>query len=224
MLVQMEGMISRLERKKAGRNRVKVCLGDRASFTLALALAGQLSVGQYLTEVEVDSLLQEDSYQSGLDIAFRLLAYRPRSQKEIDRHLQKRGVDAEVRDAVLVRLESNDLVDDEAFASYWVENRERFAPRSHRALRHELRAKGVSMDIIHRVLEDVDEEDSAYRAADAKMRKLGSLDGNASSDKLKRHLGRRGFSYSIVRAAVDRLFEEGRDQGLASRNTSNIKS
>lgn len=210
--MQMEGMISRIERKKAGRNRVKVYLDDRVSFTLTRALAGQLSVGQYLTQEEVDSLLQEDGCQSALDIAFRLLAYRPRSRKEIDRHLQKRGVDTASRDAVLMRLETNELVDDEAFAKYWVENRERFAPRSHRALGHELRAKGVSMDIIRQVLEDVDEYESAYRAAEARIRKQGSLDGSASSDGLQKYLGRRGFSYGVVRTAVNRLIEEGRGQ------------
>ena len=88
------------------------------------------------------------------------------------------------------------------------------APRSHRALGYELRAKGVSIEIIHRVLEDVDEEESAYRAAEARVRKLGPLDGDAlsdKSDKLKGFLGRRGFSYSVVRTVVNRLSEE--DQG-----------
>jgi len=212
ILVQMEGMITRLDRRKASRDRVNVCLDGRVSFALTRALARRLRVGQYLTEEEVDFLVQEDSFQSALNVAWRLLAYRPRSRKEIDRHLQRRGVDTGVRDAVLKRLEDSDLVDDEAFARYWVDNRERFAPRSHRALGYELRAKGVSIEIIHRVLEDVDEEESAYRAAEARVRKLGSLDGDALPDKLKEFLGRRGFSYSVVRTVVNRLSEEERGQ------------
>jgi regulatory protein len=62
----------------------------------------------------------------------------------------------EVADAVMGRLEQVGLVDDEAFARFWVENRDRFKPLSERALSYELKRKGVSDAAIEAALETVD--------------------------------------------------------------------
>ena len=43
------------------------------------------------------------------------------------------------------RLEARGLIDDAQFAAYWVEQRQTFRPRGSRALRFELRAKGVTI-------------------------------------------------------------------------------
>ena len=46
------------------------------------------------------------------------------------------------------------MLDDEAFASQWVESRDRARPRGERALQAELRQKGIAAETIARALEE----------------------------------------------------------------------
>ena len=107
--------------------------------------------------------------------ALHFLSFRPRAIKEIERNLRKHNVSDEVILEIVERLARNNLVNDKSFAQDWVENRSEFRPRGRRALRMELRQKGIQDDVIDEVLNEIDEEDLAYRAAikaDRKYRRL----------------------------------------------------
>src|ERR671937_555105 len=86
------------------------------------------------------------------DVAVRYLGSRPRSVAEIARHLRSKRFDDVAIDSAIDKLRAQRYVDDEAFARYWVEQRERFKPRGDRALKSELLGKGVSRDVVDVVL------------------------------------------------------------------------
>jgi len=74
-------------------------------------------------------------------------------------------------DAAVVRLREQHLLDDEAFAQFWKENRESFSPRSQWLTRLELKRMGVMNDVIEQVVVGMDDEENAYRAALQKTRR-----------------------------------------------------
>src|SRR5712692_11109975 len=78
-----------------------------------------------------------------IDLALRFLAQRPRSEQEVRRRLRRAGVAEPAEDAVIAQLRQHALVDDTAFAEYWVEQRQTFRPRGARLLRAELRQHGI---------------------------------------------------------------------------------
>jgi regulatory protein len=78
-----------------------------------------------------------------LAAAARFLEARPRSMDETRRRLRDAGYRVDLVDAALDRLTELGYLDDAAFARAWVESRDRARPRSARALRDELRRKGV---------------------------------------------------------------------------------
>ena len=87
-----------------------------------------------------------------LAAAVRFLEARQRSVREVRRRLGQAGYPAPLIDAAVERLEELGILDDEAFARAWVESRDRARPRGERALRSELALKGVTRDIVDRVL------------------------------------------------------------------------
>jgi regulatory protein len=87
-----------------------------------------------------------------LDAAARFLEVRPRSIDEVRRRLREAGYRADLVDGAIERLADLGMLDDEAFARAWVESRDRARPRGERALRSELRRKGVSGALIAEVL------------------------------------------------------------------------
>jgi regulatory protein len=87
-----------------------------------------------------------------LDAAARFLEVRPRSIDEVRRRLREAGYRADLVDGAIERLAELGMLDDGAFARAWVESRDRARPRGERALRSELRRKGVAGALIAEVM------------------------------------------------------------------------
>jgi regulatory protein len=204
----MAGKITALKYQKKNPERVSVYLDGRFAFGLPAIVAAKLKPEQLLSDAEIEALQAEGDQEKAYNRALDYLSYRPRSCKEIDLYLQKRGLPEGQIGAVIERLERAGLLDDEAFARFWVENRERFRPRGLRALRYELRIKGVSGEIIDRALESVDAQESAYRSAERKARQLRHADRQTFYRKMIDFLSRRGFAYEVAREATDRRWAE----------------
>lgn len=208
----MAGTITSLVAQERNKERVSVFIDGEFAFGLAMIEALKLRKGQHLSEEEVSRLRALDEIEVAHEAALNFLSYRPRSTDEVRRRLEERKYSLPAVEKVLERLQQAGLLDDEAFARYWVENREQFGPRSARALRQELRQKGVPDSIIVLALDGLDEEEAAYRAAGHQARRLTGLDRQAFRKKVGDFLTRRGFSYGVSRDVINRLWAEQCEQ------------
>ncbi len=204
----MGRVITALEVQKRNKDRVNVYLDGEFAFGLPMSEALHLHLGQELSEEEIERLKALDAYSRARDIALRYLGTRPRSVAEVQRHLRRKGFEEETIQQVINRLKEWGYLDDEAFARFWVENRERFRPRGLMALRQELRQKGIAREIIERVLADVDPEASARAALAARVRQWRHLDWRSFRKKAGDFLARRGFSYDIINDVVRSTWRE----------------
>jgi len=209
--LNLTAKITAIEPQTRRKNRVNVYLDGRYAFSLSNIVAERhsLAVGLDLTQDDIGELLEEESYYKALDTAFNFLSYRPRSEREVRLNLKKKRFSSEVADRVIQRLRDLGLIDDLAFASFWVDNRQSCRPRGTAAIRAELRSKGVNNDVIAEVAADVDEEENAYRAAIKQASRLRGLDYNTFRQRLGGYLVRRGFSYDAAAKVTRRLWEEG---------------
>jgi regulatory protein len=135
------------------------------------------------------------------DAAVRYLGGRPHTVAEIHRHLRSKKFDAETIDHAIDRLRAQRYVDDEAFARWWVEQRERFKPRGDRALRTELAQKGVARDVVDVVLgeraPDADVE-QARRALLRPLTRWAEMPIAEKRRKIHTYLAARGFDYETI--------------------------
>ena len=148
--------------------------------------------------------------QRCFNTALRYLDYRPRSEAELRERLKRRGFDGDNVEAVIARLREQGLVNDLAFAEFWKDNRQSFRPRSRALTALELRQKGVAKAVIDEVMADVDDEDSAYRAAQGRAHRLPGSDYQDFRHRLSEYLRRRGFGYRVITHTVQRLWQEQR--------------
>ncbi|MCI0399226.1 MAG: RecX family transcriptional regulator [Chloroflexi bacterium] len=205
--------ITALTPQKRDKERVNVYLDGEYAFGLALVTAGWLQVGQALSDEQIARLQADDTLERAKQSAYHFLSYRPRSLAEVRRNLLDKGFDDAVVDQALERLAELNLVDDQAFARYWVEQRETFKPRSRLALRQELRQKGLSREEIDEALADVDEPAAAYKAGQKKATQWAHLPEAEFLIKMGRFLQRRGFSYATVEDVAREIWE-----GLHNQN------
>ena len=188
--------------------RVRLYLDDEFAFDLPLLEAAKLQCGQALSREEVQALNNESRMQGAFDRAVNYLSMRPRSSEEIRRHLVKSGIPDAVVTAVIQRLRQRGYVDDLAFARFWIENRDAFKPMSPRALGYELYQKGVDRDVYQSLLQEVDVDSAAYRAAKKQIWRCRGKARDEFRHKLAGMLRRRGFDHGTIQAAIQRLEAE----------------
>lgn len=156
-----------------------------------------------------DTPSDDSSYARARDVALRFLTYRPRSGAELRRRLAKQYSSA-TADRVVTSFRQHGLLDDADFARRWRQDREQHRPRSDRMLRQELISKGVPSEDIKAALAGFDNRRNAYAAGSKFARRLVStaMSEEQFRKRLTPYLVRRGFSYSLTRETVDKLWQE----------------
>lgn len=134
------------------------------------------------------------------------LTGRARTRAELAQKLASRQVPEDVATRLLDRFTEVGLVDDEAFARTWVEERQRGKGLARRALAHELRRKGVDDDTVRSTLDEVepaDEEEAARRVVRSRLRSVQGLPADKATRRLVGALARKGHAsgtaYRVVR-------------------------
>jgi regulatory protein len=211
------GTVTAIRPQRRRRDRVNVYLDHEFAFSLQEIVAARLSVGQILDAEQTDDLRRQDGIERAYERALYYLSYRPRSEREVRRYLQRKEFAEEAIDQALARLKRSHLIDDLAFARSWVANRESLRPRGPWMLKAEMRQKGLSEQIINTVLTDLDEEESALRASASALRRYSRLDEDLFRRRLWAYLQRRGFGYDVCHSVVDRRWAE-----LEARRASDL--
>ena len=199
--------ITAITGQKRNKERVNIHLDGEYAFSLSMFTAAYLRTGQSLDEEKIAELQKEDAYERGKSAAMHLITYRPRSEREVAQRLKQKKFEADTIERVLIRFRELELVDDAAFARYWIDQRDTFKPRSRMALRQELQQKGIARELIDELLEEIDETTAALRAVKNKAERWRSLPEDEYRHKVTGFLQRRGFHYGIIRDVLTELDE-----------------
>lgn len=202
--------------------RVNIFVDGAFAFGLSkdLLFTSKLSINDVISQQTIDDLIEKDQIELLMNKALRFLSFRERSEKEIcDYFYRKAKVDlhedsmekskyASSVDKVIDKLKEWDQVDDYRFAKWWVEQRSKFRPKGPQVLRLELSKKGISKEIIEKVLTSFDSSSSTDLAIKASLKKhqqLEKLPFPEYKQKLAAYLARRGFDWETIRTVIDTL-------------------
>lgn len=200
------GTITALTTQVKDPNRVNVFIDGDFACGLALEVAAGLQIGRQITQAELEQLDKRDEIHRGRERVLRLLARRPYSSAEISRYLRRHQYDDEAIKNIIDDLTDVKLIDDDAFATYWVEQRETFRPRSRLALLQELGQKGIERDIVTEALSDLDEAEAARRVAQKQAGRWRGLSEPEWRTRMTRYLLRHGYPYDLVKDVVTELW------------------
>lgn len=149
-------------------------------------------------------------WTKALSYAYRLLSYRPRSQKELSARLARKDFPPEVVQEIIEFLKEKGYLDDLSFARFWVNSRLSANPIGKQLLKLELRKKGVNDSVIEQVLaqtSDLDNELILAREVAERRLKVLKKNSKLGPEKIKRrlcdYLLRRGFSYETIMEILD---------------------
>ncbi|WP_235950391.1 regulatory protein RecX [Phycicoccus flavus] len=161
---------------------------------------------------------EPDPHDWARQIVLRQLTAGPRSRSQLAQALRRKDCPGEVADAVLDRMEEVGLVDDGAYAGMLVRSQQAGRGLARRALRQELRKKGVDDDTAAAALAEVDphdEEERARQLVAKKLRTMHGLEPHVQTRRLAGMLARKGYdgevAMRVVREAVRDAPEHQRD-------------
>ena len=155
-----------------------------------------------------------DSFEKFYNKALEFLSYRTRSEKEVRDKLKTKQAEPGIIEKVISKLKEKRFINDEEFARQWIENRERFKPRSLRLIKLELRQKGIKGEILEKVIQDLDfnsesELEQAKRLVEKRIDKVRDLPKQEIYQKLGRFLASKGFNWDTIKKAIDEVLDKG---------------
>ena len=155
-------------------------------------------------------------YERARDFAVRYLGYAPRTRKQLRDKLADKQFSDEAIAAVMSLLTEKGYLDDIAFAQNYISHKTRINNYGKRRIVVDLMQKGIGKEdiqaaysaILERDGEDAKKDDETAAARRALDKRLGRRDiDEIKSDpkelqRLMAYLMRRGFSYDIVKKAL----------------------
>ena len=169
--------------------------------------------GDDLDEEEYLNRLCARQAKPAYEAALNLLTARDMTAHDLQAALKRRGYLQPVAESVCERLIENRLIDDSRYAQRYVELRQdtsvgRFA------MKRKLRAKGIDEETAEEALEALDDESQLEAAKSLAARLSRRYEGEepySRRSKLSQALARRGFSWDIVKEAVESLNDISED-------------
>ena len=115
-------------------------------------------------------------------------------------------ITSEMIQEVVSRLESQNYINDQDFARYFIENRHQNKGISTKRLIQELKIKGIDSDIIEQAMFDQG-TGNLFRDEEVEIEKMIKKQLRKTSDRQKiiAYLARQGFSYDLIKAKLDQF-------------------
>lgn len=173
-----------------------------------------LRKGLELNEVLINTLIQQDSVHQSYAKVLNYLGYRMRTKKEIRDYLIKNEVDEEQITEIIHKLLDQNLLDDEAFASSFVNTRINTTTKGPGIVKQELMQKGVSARIATRAVEKYTygiQYEKAEKIAAKRLRKRTKNSFTKQIQQLQATLLRNGFTNEVITDVIADVKEEKSD-------------
>lgn len=195
--------ITAIKQQEKRKDRYSIFVDEKYVFSLSepALLGSGLASGQELDRAQLKQYKQLSADDKAYGNALRYVTMRSRSEWEMRDYLRRKQVEEPVAEKIMGRLHDLRLIDDEAFARSWVENRRLLKPTSRRKLSMELKMKRVSEQIIDKVLtkdrEETDEREVLRQLVERKRKQY------SDPTKLMQYLARQGYSYDDIKSVLD---------------------
>lgn len=148
--------------------------------------------------------------------ALNLIARRIHSSRELQLKLLQKRFNKKLIAEVIQNLSDNNIINDEAFAKIFVDEKSRTKHWGRSKLKGELIKRGISNDLIERVLQSEMHDDSEHlkKLVEKKaniLRKRNYTDQQLKQ-KLFSYLMSKGFEIDLIKKCVEILFTENYDE------------
>lgn len=161
----------------------------------------EISLGTY------QELAKLKDYQRGMEVSYRYLAHRLRSEKEVWEKLKLQEIPAAAARQVIIRLKELRLIDDTMFSDSFVKTMVREGKKGPGDIMRKLRKKGITEETAARSLGEFypaeQETENAAAAAEKIWQKNSRRSEREARQKVIQGLRQAGFSAEQIESALE---------------------
>ncbi|MFA5576839.1 MAG: RecX family transcriptional regulator [Tissierellaceae bacterium] len=194
------------------KNRVNIYVDGLFSIGIGeeISYKYDLHLGMEVDDDFIKELLQAEEQNRALNQALNYLSYRQRSEREVYQALKRKGFESFYIDKAIEYCKKNKYIDDRSFAESYVKDKVNLSKLGSERIKYELRLKGISNDIIDKVLV-IDKSDQYEAALELARKRMDSYKGdsnNAIYRKLGGYLQRRGYPYETISKVLREVLKD----------------
>lgn len=198
--------ITRIQQAQKNESRVNLFLNDE--FWIGIdkdeLLSFQLYKGKEIDEELKSQIEQSASTTKLTNKVINYIQIRPRSEKEIRDYLKKKNVDPITSSQIISSLKKKNLISDEQFTRWYIENRLISGKYGELRIKNELMQKGIAKSLVDNTYKSLltDEKESEVEEKAliyaTKISKTIKFENKYEfRTKLIKKLMGRGYSYSL---------------------------
>jgi len=148
-----------------------------------------------------ESISEEiDQNQIAKQVLLRRLSNAPRTRKELAQDLKKKKIEEDIAQLALDRFEELGLINDQTFSDNFVSNTHQRRKLGKKALKQQLRSKGVSEEIANQAVSQISETDEFQAALALALKKMRSIQHDDPQSQIRKIVGllaRKGYSAGL---------------------------
>jgi len=191
------------------KNRVNIYVDDLFSIGIEeeLRYRYKLEVGMEVSDEFIKDVLKAEEQNKVTNHALNLLSYRQRSEKEIFTSLKRKGYEENHIEKAIEYCKDNNYINDKEFAIAFINDKINLNKLGSYRIRQELLNKGVSREIISKVLiiKPDEQYEMALELGKKRLNYYRNDDKNSIYRKLSGYLQRKGYSFDIVSKVMREL-------------------
>lgn len=200
--------ITKIETQKKNRTRLSIYLNDEFAFGLNAGVVAKFNLrkGATLSKDKIENILFEEEKKRIKEGAYRILAGRAHSEKELKDKLLQKGFDESLSARVVADLKEAKYIDDQAFALAFARSRILNKPMGEKLLRRELWQKGLKEELIDKAIAAAyskeTQEELAVKLVEKRKSHYQNLEESKRKKRLYDFLLRRGFDWEVAKKAI----------------------
>ena len=198
--------ITEIKRKSHSKNIYQIYIDNKfwAEMLDETVVKFDLKTGKELDEKTMEEILTFSKPPLAMHLCLNLLDRSAKTKKEILDYLWEKGFDAQVAQSVMTKLEEYSYLNDQKFAENFALYKKN---KGKKALRFELKMKGIDDEIINAVLEKIESQKDVIFTLAQKFLKNKKTAPDLKQ-KLFRHLASKGFEFEEINSVITTIFKE----------------
>ncbi|MGN1060814.1 MAG: RecX family transcriptional regulator [Candidatus Coproplasma sp.] len=198
--------ITSIEPQIKDKSRCSIFVDGRfyCGIKLEVAVKYRLKAGMVVDKAQLDNIQLETEKAQAVDKALTHISASPKTRKQIQDFLSKKGYVDAVIDYVFERLDYYGYADDRQYCRMYAES---VSGKSKRAIEAELLKRGIDKDVIEEELADLSDDEDEVLTLLKKYLK-GKEPSKENVYKGCRYLISKGYDYDTVKAASERIDED----------------
>lgn len=199
-------VITKITRQKNNAERYNIFLDGEYAFPVdeAVLIKFELTKDKMLTNEEIGEINYEDEIRKAFNRALHFLSFRMRSEHEVKEKLKDDFGEAVILEAI-VKLKDYGFLNDEAFATAFMNTKKNAAKQGPRAIAQDLKRKGINDQTREAVLDEfghAEQVEIATQLAQKVARSEQSKTPAQVKQKIRDNLMRKGYSFEVITDAI----------------------